>query len=354
MTPLDTLAPDQRAVLELVLRQGRSYGELSELLGIPERDVRARADAGLRGLAGEPATSVDTGRVTDWLLGQQPDAEADRTRTAVARSAAARDWASAAADRLRELGGATVPEVPDDPQSSGADEAVAARPRSPADDDAPQSSRAGEPVSARPRPLRGGGTEEPVAARPRAVREDAPAAATPRSSRLGGAILIGVLVLIVGGLIAFVVTRGGDDNEPAAPAAETTATPTATATAAGNDIVLQGTGGSNAAGLMRLIRGDDGKVRFAIAAQNVPANKNREVYAVWFTQAGGQPRRLGFAQSQVGKDGVLTTGGPQQGDEDEFPRWFATYDKILITRETDAKATKPGPAVLEGRLPGAG
>ena len=32
MTPLDTLAPDQRAVLELVLRQGRSYGELAELL----------------------------------------------------------------------------------------------------------------------------------------------------------------------------------------------------------------------------------------------------------------------------------------------------------------------------------
>jgi hypothetical protein len=333
MTPLDTLAPDQRAVLELVLRQGRSYGELSELLGIPERDVRARADAGLRGLAGEPATGVDTGRITDWLLGQQPDAEADRTRTAVARSAAARDWASAAADRLRELGGATVPEVPDDPQSSGAD----------------------EPVAARPRPLRGAaGAEEPVAARPRPVRDDAPAVAAPRSSRLGGAILIGVLVLIVGGLIAFVVMRGGDDNEPAAPAAETTATPTATATASANDIVLQGTGGSKAAGLMRLIRGDDGKVRFAIAAQNVPANRNREVYAVWFTQAGGQPRRLGFAQSQVGKDGVLTTGGPQQGDEDEFPRWFATYDKILITRETDAKATKPGPAVLEGRLPGAG
>jgi hypothetical protein len=333
MTPLDTLAPDQRAVLELVLRQGRSYGELSELLGIPERDVRARADAGLRGLAGEPATGVDTGRIADWLLGQQPDAEADRTRTAVARSAAARGWASAAADRLHELGGATVPEVPDDPQSSGAD----------------------QPVAARPRPLRGAaGAEEPVAARPRPVRDDAPAVAAPRSSRLGGAILIGVLVLIVGGLIAFVVMRGGDDNEPAAPAAETTATPTATATASANDIVLQGTGGSKAAGLMRLIRGDDGKVRFAIAAQNVPANKNREVYAVWFTQAGGQPRRLGFAQSQVGKDGVLTTGGPQQGDEDEFPRWFATYDKILITRETDAKATKPGPEVLEGRLPGAG
>ena len=69
MTPLDTLAPDQRAVLELVLRQGRSYGELSELLAIPERDVRARADAGLRALAGEPAGGVDSGRIADWLLG---------------------------------------------------------------------------------------------------------------------------------------------------------------------------------------------------------------------------------------------------------------------------------------------
>jgi Sigma-70, region 4 len=347
MTPLDTLAPDQRAVLELVLRQGRSYGELSELLGIAERDVRARADAGLRVLAGDPARGVDTGRIADWLLGQQPDAEADRTRAAVARSAAARAWASAAADRLRELGGAAVPEVPDAEPAPVRTQSVDAAPALAR----PQSSYAGEPVAARPRPLR---EDAPVAARPRPLREDAPATAAPRSSRLGGAILIGVLVLIVGGLIAFVVTRGGDDNEPAAPAAEATATPTATATASGNDIVLQGTDGSKAAGLLRLIRGDDGKVRFAIAAENVPANKNREVYAVWFTQAGGKPRRLGFAQSQVGKDGVLTTGGPQQGDEDEFPRWFATYDKILITRETDAKATKPGPAVLEGRLPGAG
>ena len=145
----------------------------------------------------------------------------------------------------------------------------------------------------------------------------------------------------------------GDDEEPAStPSPAATATPGAEAN--GNDIVLQGTGGSQAQGLMRLVRREDGTVQFAIAAQNVPPNEGREVYAVWFTREGGKPRRLGFAQTPVGQDGILTTGGPQQGDEDEFPTWFATYDKVLITRETDAKAKRPGPAVLEGALPSGG
>jgi hypothetical protein len=335
MTPLDTLAPDQRAVLELVLRQGRSYGELSELLAIPDRDVRARADAGLRALAGEAGPGVDTGRIADWLLGQQPEAEAERTRAAVARNDAAREWAATAAERLRELGGVSVPDVPGGEASPALDP------------DAPR---------ARPRPLRGGSSSgAATGARARPPREDASSpAAGLRSSKLGGAVLIAVLVLVVGGLIAFVVTRG-DDEPSGSPAAASSseATPTPTAAATGNDILLQGTNGSKAAGLMRLVPGSDGKVRFAIAAENVPANKGREVYAVWFTQSGGKPRRLGFAQTQVGKDGVLTTGGPQKGDEAAFPRWFATYDKVLITRETNARATKPGPAVLEGTLPGA-
>ena len=87
----------------------------------------------------------------------------------------------------------------------------------------------------------------------------------------------------------------------------------------------------------------------------MPPNQGQEVYAVWLTREGAPPRRLGFAQTPVGEEGILTTGGPQQGDEDKFPQWFATYEKILITRETDAKSRQPGPAVLEGTLPaGAG
>jgi Anti-sigma-K factor rskA/Sigma-70, region 4 len=325
MSPLDTLAPDQRAVLELVLRQGRSYGELSELLEIPERDVRARADAGLRALAGEPGASVDSGRIADWLLGQQPDAEAERTRAAVARSAPAREWAAVAAERLREMGGAAVPAVP----------------------------QAGDaPPAPRPRPLRD------EAARPRPVDPRRPPDASRDSSRLGGAVLIGVLAVVVAVFLVWFLGRD-DEEEPSQAAGpqqeqqqQQQEGPAPQPT--GNDVELTGTGGSEARGLMRLFTREDGTVQFLLAAENVPPNEGEEVYAVWFTREGGKPRRLGFAQTQVGEDGVLTTGGPQQGDEDRFPRWFATYETVLVTREADAQATEPGEAVLEGTLPSGG
>ena len=300
MSTLDTLAPDQRAVLELVLRQGRSYGELAELLAIPERDVRARADAGLRALAGDPAETVDSGRIADWLLGQQREADAARTQGAVSRDPDARAWAAAAAARLREVGGASVPDVP------GANGAVRA--------------------------------------------PDRPAARGPRSSRLGGAILIGVVAAAVAvGL--FLLLTGGDDDGGSPQAAQQPQGDAGTAQQTGNDIVLSGRAGSNAQGLMRLFKQQDGTVQFAIAAQNVPQNKGRETYAVWFTRDNGDARRLGFTQTQVGEDGVLTTGGPQQGDVDRFPLWFATYDKVLVTRETKANGRRPGEIVLEGTLP---
>jgi hypothetical protein len=354
----ETLAPDQRAVLELVLRQGRSYGELSELLAIPEREVRARADAGIRALAGEPAPGVDSGRIGDWLLGQQPAAEAERTRAAVTRDPTAHDWAITAADHLRDLGG-TIPELPPAPQPT--DERAAA----PAGPDALKAptSRA----TPRPAPGRAATRADPDALKaptPQPPPDEAASLPSPpprdaapaRSSKLGGAILIGVVAVVLVGVGAWFLAR--DDDEPAAdegsPSAQTQPDETGEPQPTGNDIVLSGSGNSQARGLMRLFRRDDGSVQFAIAAENVPPNRGREVYAVWFTRNSGAARRLGFAQAAVGKDGVLTTGGPQRGDEDKFPRWFATYDNVMVTRETDAKAKKPGRAVLRGTLPGGG
>jgi hypothetical protein len=317
MTPLALLAPDQRAVLELVLRQGRSYGELSELLGIPEREVRDRAESALRALAGDPDdASVDTGRIADWLLGQQPVGDATgATADSVRASEPARSWAARAAERLREVGGGHVPEVPAD--------------------DAPTVAPATATATA---PATGDGDGV-------------------RSSRVGGAVLLGVAAILIAAFLVWFLGRD-DDGGPAKPAAGAASTPAPGATpagtgglqATGNDILLTAAGGGKAEGLMRLFKAEGGGVQFAIGAQGVPNNREDESYAVWFTRAGGSPRLLGFPQTQV-TEGVLTVGGPGKGDEKAFPRWFATYDKVLITRETEAKPARPGPAVLQGTLP---
>ena len=91
MSPLEPLAPDQRAVVALVLQQGRSYDEIAALLGIPVDAVRARAQAGLAALApGNGLPGEITAPLADYLLGQQPDADAESTRGRHAESAPAR------------------------------------------------------------------------------------------------------------------------------------------------------------------------------------------------------------------------------------------------------------------------
>jgi Sigma-70, region 4 len=54
MDPIDQLPPDQSAVLSLLLRQGRSYADIADLLGIPQSAVRDRAHAALDAIAGGP------------------------------------------------------------------------------------------------------------------------------------------------------------------------------------------------------------------------------------------------------------------------------------------------------------
>jgi hypothetical protein len=347
MSPLQTLAPDQRAVLELLLRQGRSYAELSELLGLPVDAVRARAHSALAALAPDRSAPIgEDGAVADWILGQQAADEASRTRDAIARMPAWRAWAIDVTDRLNEVDGATVPDVPD---ADGGDAAKRAKP-------APSRSAKG---GTRPRPLRDAprpandGARDPDRGRgPPALAAAGGAAAGLRSSRLGGAVLIGVLVLLIAAFLFWFLGRG-DDNNPSSTPAAASATPTATPQVV-VEVPMKGVG-SKAAGLMRVFKRDDGKLVFALAADKMPANKAREVYAVWFTKKGGAPRNLGFAQAQVGKNGVFTTGGPQQGQEVAFAQWLTQYDSVVVARAAanSAASKRPGQIVLQGTLPGA-
>jgi Sigma-70, region 4 len=367
---LERLAPDQRAAVELVLR-GRSYAELAGLLGISEDTVRRRARGGLEALAPDLPPPARAGEIADWLLGQGDAPPLD--------DPGARRWAETVSAPLREVNGVLVPAIP----AAGAPAPAPATPSavlpspSPAPDTPsavlPSPSPAPDTPSAVPRspspapdtPSAVLPSPSPAPDTPSAVpRSPSPAAASPpaeppappsspgRSSRLGGAILLAVALVAVGVVLAFVLTRGGDDT-PTAEAPTATATPVATGTPAAQagDIVLKGPAGSKTIGLLRLFRANDDTVRFALAAQDVPPNTGKDTYSIWFTKKNGAARRLGVAQSQVGKDGTLTTAGPRNEDVEKFPEWFASYDSVLVTLDASASASKPGKVVLSGNLP---
>src|SRR4051794_41783917 len=106
MGTFDQLSDEQRAIVELVLQQGKSYEELSKMLGIPEPRVRERARDALVELAPVTARGVEEdwrGQLADYVLGQQSGPEATATKGHLRRSEAARSWARSLLDSLEQL-----------------------------------------------------------------------------------------------------------------------------------------------------------------------------------------------------------------------------------------------------------
>src|ERR1700759_1765518 len=81
MGSLDTLSPDQRAVLDLVLQRGRSYDDIARRLAIDRAAVRARALAAFDELGPDTGIAPESrALITDYLLGQLPERVAEQTR----------------------------------------------------------------------------------------------------------------------------------------------------------------------------------------------------------------------------------------------------------------------------------
>ena len=281
-------------------------------------------------LAGEADSGVDTGRIADWLLGQQPDARrrshAHRGCPATARRAAgppprpspARDGRLRSAGRARRGSRSR--------RGRRLDRGRCAR---------LVASRRVRATPAAPRPR-----ESPM----------------PRSSKLGGAILIGILVVAIAGLIVFIpdepavtTTRRRRPDSSRKPRQRRPRRPTASASA--NDIVLQGTNGSQAGGhhAPDPRQQGQGPVR-ASPRRTSRRTRTNEVYAG--PPAAASSRSASASRSpRWAATAYSPTAGPQKGDETGSLRWFATYSKVLVTRETSAKAATPGPAILQGTLP---
>ena len=71
MATFDQLPADQRAIIELVLKRGRTYDALSDMLDMPASRVRELAREALTELAPHTAERVDPdwrAQVADYVL----------------------------------------------------------------------------------------------------------------------------------------------------------------------------------------------------------------------------------------------------------------------------------------------
>jgi hypothetical protein len=388
---LESLPPDQRAVVQLVLQQGRSYGELAGLLGISGDTVRQRALGGLGTLGGDAELSAeDRGHLSDYLLGQQDEEGQAATRGLLERSAPALVWARNVSEELQPVARHGLPALPEtgavaagpmpvepeafDPEIAepGAvePEAVEAEIAEPEavepERDAPVASvaPAGDVVEPDPdaeaQPVEAEPVAEPAARRRR--RRPNRAGAVPAgpgeqgertrsSSRLGGAVLLGLLALLAIGAVVFFVDR---DDEPSATnttSTEAAATPTATPRALAQ-LPLKGARGSEAAGLAEITVTEQGQVGFTLVARNLKATvRGRSAYAIWLVGRNKPPIRLGFGEVLANQGGTLAVQGPEERvDPATFTRGLTSYTSLVVSRETSSAARTPNRPVLTGSL----
>lgn len=347
--PLDAIAPDQRAVLQLVLQRGRSYAQIAELLKISEDAVRARAHAGLAGLAPQVELPADKiAAISDFLLEQQNGKPRQATRRMLRTSEPAHEWATTVSAALADVAGDALPGIParkDDTAAAVAEPEAAAGVAA-----APDAKTDEEPApSPRPRPRRAAPAATAAAAAPSG--DPAP---SRRVSKRGGAVLIGGVGVLVAALLVWVFAirdgDGGDDGNPTASSATPTATATATPQAQEvGQIALKGTGSARgAAATMRLFTAQS-QLAFTLEGTKVPASRQNEAYAVWFVN-GSRSQRLGYA-APVTADGKLGTSGPREEDLAKFPGWLGSYRQVVVSRDRSQNAKAPGPIVLRGNLP---
>lgn len=311
MARFDDLPADQKAVLQLVLRQGRTYAEIAGLLKISEAAVQNRALTALDAV-GPAEADLDDERqdeIGDYLLGQQSASERAATREFLEGSQPARDWARQVASDLRSAGvaGDDLPEIPADPAE--VDEAFDA-------------------LHAR---------------REARVQQQ-------RSSRLGGVlIIVAVLLVVVGGVLVLTGVIGGNDDDSSDSAAVATTNTATTTSTTGATVEKQINltppgGGSKPLGVANVVS-QSGKRALAVVGQDLPASGH---YVLWLSDGSSKVKFLGFFPVVTGKG---DDKGRLQGLV-EAPSDLASYKQMIVSRETSSTPKAPTKVILKGSLTG--
>lgn len=309
MARIDDLPPDQRAALQLLLKQSRSYEEIADMLRIEPRAVRERARSALDALGPEDVDDLELDQqddIADYLLGQQSASRRAATREFLEQSAAGRSWARVVVGELRAGGHGLGDNLPDIPaEAAEVDEAF-------------------------------GALQARTAHRERAQR----------SSKLGGAILLAGLGVLVAGVLALALGLfgGDDDSDDERAATGTTSTQTSTTPSVEAQINLTPPEGAQgeAAGVAQI--GREGNQRaVALAIQGLQRATQQRFYAVWLYTSPSKASFQGFLNPQPGKDGRVATGFP-------LPDNARGFRELVVTRETQERPKRPGTIVLRGAL----
>jgi Sigma-70, region 4 len=311
MSRLEELPPDQRAALSILLRQRKSYAEVAAMLGIGEQAVHDRAHAALAVLAPGAARGLDPAlraEIGDYMLSQQPGvAERLRTRTLLSSNAQASRWGHALAAELKGEG--ELPDLPPAPAAATAPDGESAA-----------SQRLAE-AAASP------SLWEPPAA---------------RSSRLGGALLLGAIVVAVVVVLILVFAGGGSSHKHTS---STSSTATKTGPKQEARFPLKAPRNSASTGTVEILS-EGGKHAFYIQAEHIPATRGRFFYAVWLYNS--PTSALALSKSPpVGKSHKLAGAAL-------LPENAGEFREILLTKETSTHPKRPGHIVLQGpfKLPG--
>jgi len=288
MTDLDHLSPQSSAVLSLVLKLGKGFEEIAEILHMDRFDVRARAHAATRSLVPPPEgiSDTDCAAVLDYLLGEESVSARVRVRGQLRLSGEMREWAIALEEKLAPL--------------------------------------AVEPLPAIPPPA-----EAEVEERPRRWR----------------LFFSALTLVVVGGVVVVLAAGSGTTRHPHPRAAVTlpAGTPGAASTAQTlRRLVLAPTSSDRSAlGAGAVVR-QDGSLLLLLQARGLSPNHGNS-YAVWLFNSSGDARLLGFVSPQVGPAGTFSSGVTLPNDAIRF-------HSLIVTRETSPSPLSPGPTVLRSPL----
>jgi Sigma-70, region 4 len=308
LATFDQLSDEQRAIVELVLKQGKSYDELSDMLGLPETRVRELARDALVDLAPITARGVEEdwrGQLADYVLGQQAGPEATATRGHLRRSEAARSWTRSLLDALEQLyPNGNVPAIPDGERGRRGAAAPAA---------------AGAATS--------GGL--------------ASAGATEIGRRrLLAAAGVLVLILVVVLLWPIGVLTGGDDDEPSEASADSQSQSQQAQGGGDGAPIPTGTQGQ------AIIARQEGATQILVTATGLEPSTQNTAYQVYLANSEEDRRSLGATVTD--QQGNLQAGAP-------LPRNFEDYEFIDLAAVTvqgrgQNQRFEEGATVLRGIL----